>query len=58
MDTPLFQLLLLEAARDFLKDLPMQARDKIYYNIRKVQGGVKDTEIFKKLENSVPYTRG
>ena len=52
MDTPLFQLLLLEAARDPLKDLPMQARDKIYYNIRKVQGGVKDTEIFKKLENS------
>lgn len=31
MDIPLFQLLLLEAARDFLKTLPIQARNKIYY---------------------------
>ena len=52
MDKPLFQLLLLEAAREFLKSLPLQAREKIYYNIKKVQGGVKDNELFKKLENS------
>ena len=52
MERPLFQLLLLEAARDFLKTLPKQARNKIYYNIRKVQGGVRDNELFKKLENS------
>lgn len=52
MDRPLFQLLLLEAARDFLKTLPVQARNKIYYNIKKVQGGVKDNELFKKLDNS------
>lgn len=52
MDRPLFQLILLQAARDFLKSIPVQARNKIYYNISKVQGGVKDIELFKKLENS------
>lgn len=52
MDRPVFQLLLLEAARDFLKTLPIQARNKIYYNIKKVQGGVRDNDLFKKLENS------
>lgn len=52
MDNPIFQLLLLEAARDFLKTLPAPARNKIYYNIKKVQGGIKDSELFKKLDNS------
>ncbi len=52
MDNPIFQLLLLETARDFLKALPVPARNKIYYNIKKVQGGIKDSELFKKLDNS------
>lgn len=52
MDNPIFQLLLLETARDFLKTLPAPARNKIYYNIKKVQGGIKDSELFKKLDNS------
>lgn len=52
MDKPLFQLLLLETARNFLKTLPVQVRNKIYYNIKKVQGGIKDNELFKKLDNS------
>lgn len=52
MDSPLFQLLLLETARNFLKALPVQVRNKIYYNIKKVQGGIKDNELFKKLDNS------
>lgn len=52
MDSPLFQFLLLEPARDFIKSLPIQARNKIYYNIKKVQGGIRDNELFKKLENS------
>ena len=52
MDNPVFQLILLEAARDFLNTLSIQERNKIYYNIRKVQGGIKDNELFKKLENS------
>ena len=45
-------MILLEAARDFLNTLSIQERNKIYYNIRKVQGGIKDNELFKKLENS------
>ena len=52
MDRRQFQLLFLEEAMEFLKDLPVQAREKIYYNISKVQGGVKDNDLFKKLENS------
>ncbi len=52
MKIPVFQLYFLESAREFLKALPLQARNKIYYNIKKVQGGVKDNELFKKLENS------
>lgn len=52
INEPIFQVLMLEGARNFLKTLPAPARDKVYYNIRKVQGGVKDVELFKKLENS------
>jgi len=52
MDRPVFKLVLLGAARDYLKVLPVQVRNKIYYNISKVQGGIKDAELFKKLDNS------
>lgn len=52
MDRPVFQLILLDTARDFLKTLSVQARNKIYYNIKKVQGGIMDAELFKKLDNS------
>lgn len=52
MDRPVFQLVLLEAARDFLKTLPAEVRKKIYFNIKKVQGGIKDNDLFKKLDNT------
>lgn len=52
MDRPLFQLYILESARAFLKSLSPQVRNKIFYNIKKVQGGIKDNELFKKLENT------
>ena len=52
MEKPIFKLIVLEPARKFLKSLPIQARNKIYYNIKKVQGGVKDNELFKKLDNT------
>lgn len=52
MDGTIFQFLLLEEARLFLRSIPEQARNKIYYNIKKIQGGIKDSELFKKLENS------
>lgn len=36
-------------SQDFIKSLPAAARKKILYNIVKIEGGVKDCELFKKL---------
>lgn len=52
MDKAIFELVVLEEAREFLISLPAAIRKKIAYNIRKVQYGVKDAELFKKMENS------
>jgi phage-related protein len=45
----IFQLIVLEEAKEFLKSLPIAARKKIAYNIDKVRVGIMDNEIFKKL---------
>lgn len=47
-----FQLSLLEEAKNFIDSLPKAAANKIYYNIRRVAGGERNRELFKKLENS------
>ena len=47
-----FQLALLEEARNFLRSVPPQAHKKILYYIWRVAGGEKNSELFKKLENS------
>lgn len=52
MDSQIFQLVLLEDARNFIRLLPQAAKEKVYYNIRKVQSGFKDKDLFKKLEDS------
>lgn len=52
MDKPIFQLVLMEEARNFLKSLPQAVKEKIYYNIRKVSGGIRDVELFKKLDGT------
>lgn len=49
MDKPLFRLITLEEAQDFLDTVPDKVREKILYNIRKVRFGVKDKTLFKKL---------
>lgn len=49
MEKPLFKVLVMESAKDFIDSLPTSASDKIYYNIRKVRFGVRDQELFKKL---------
>ncbi len=41
-----------EEARTFIMQQPQKAREKIDYNIRKVEGGIMDKDLFKKLENS------
>ena len=47
-----FELELLEEARDFLKSLTKEVRGKIGHNIRRVQKGERDPELFKKLGSS------
>lgn len=47
-----FKLVLLDEAADFLRSLPEQARDKMAYNIRRIQKGERNAELFKKLEGT------
>lgn len=51
-DKPRFRLELMEPAKAFLASLPQQAQDKIGYNIKKIQAGTIDSELFKKLGNT------
>lgn len=44
-----FKTIFLEEAIDFLESIPAQAREKIFYNIHKVEGGVINNDLFKKL---------
>ena len=48
----MFELIVLDEAREFLKSLSPSVRKKIAYIIDKVKGGLIDPEVFKKLENS------
>ncbi|MDE5826630.1 MAG: type II toxin-antitoxin system RelE/ParE family toxin [Duncaniella sp.] len=52
MEKPFFKFIALEEASRFIESLPPATQLKIYYNIDKVAGGVKDSELFKKLENT------
>ena len=52
MEQTVFELDLLEEARDFLKSLTKEIRGKIGYNIRRVQKGERDNELFKKLDGT------
>lgn len=52
MDKPLFNLILLKDANEFITALPEKVQDKVFFNIRKVRFGVKDINLFKKLENT------
>ena len=47
-----FKTIFLEEAVDFIGSLSEQARNKIFYNIDKVEGGIKSNDLFKKLEGS------
>lgn len=49
MDKPLFKLVTLQEAEDFLNGLPPAVVRKIFFNIDKVAGGVRDPELFDKL---------
>lgn len=45
------QIVMMEEARDFLLNLPELASKKLLYNMDRVAGGERNSEIFKKLEN-------
>lgn len=49
MDKPLFKLITLPDAVEFLDKLSPSVIRKIFFNIRKVSEGVKDPDLFKKL---------
>ena len=43
-----FKTIFLEEAVEFLDGLTEQARNKIFYNIFRVEGGMKSNDLFKK----------
>jgi len=47
-----FEVAYMKEAEDFLNGLTKKVRDKIFFNITKVMNGVKDKELFKKLDGS------
>lgn len=52
MDKPLFNLILLREAEEFITALPEKVQDKVFFNIRKVRLGIKNLNLFKKLGNT------
>ena len=48
----IFRLVLTDEAQNFIESLPEPVSYKIYYNIKRVAGGERNKELFKKLENS------
>lgn len=45
-----FEVSFMDEATEFIDSLPLAARKKIYYNIRKVRSGFSSEDLFKKLE--------
>jgi len=45
-------VLLLDEASAFVKSLPIRVQEKITYNFQKVERGIQNRELFKKLENT------
>lgn len=43
---------LMDEATAFVKSLPLKAREKITYNFKKIEQGIQDRELFKKLDGT------
>lgn len=52
MEEKVIQVILSSEADAFVRMQPLKAQQKIAYNIRKIECGVMDKELFKKLESS------
>ena len=52
MEAKTIKVILSEEAENFVRLQPVKAQQKITYNIRKLESGVMDNNLFKKLDNS------
>ncbi len=52
MEKVVFKLVLSAEAHDFIKSLAKEVRWKIGHNIRRIQKGERNVELFKKLDGS------
>ena len=52
MRLSLLKVVYLEEAAEFLESLPVSAGDKLYSIIRRIEGGERNAELFKKLEGT------
>ena len=48
----IFKLVLTDEAQNFIESLPDAVSYKIFYNIKRVAGGERNKELFKKLDNT------
>ena len=46
------QVVLMDEALAFVRSLPLKVQQKITYNYKKIEQGIVDKELFKKLEDS------
>lgn len=52
MEAKTIKVILSEEAESFVRLQPIKAQQKITYNIRKLESGVMDKDLFKKLDDS------
>lgn len=52
MEQKVLQVILSNEAEDFVRSLPIKAQQKIAYNIRKLESGLMEKDLFKKLEST------
>lgn len=43
---------MMQEARDFVRQLPQKARNKVIFNMHKIEQGIIDVRVFKKLEGT------
>ncbi len=46
------QIVFMDEALSFVRSLPLKVQEKITYNYKKIEQGIMDKELFKKLGNS------
>lgn len=53
MEANKINILLTDEAKAFVSSLPEKAQKKVTFNIRKVEGGEMDKDLFKKLNDDI-----